>query len=96
MNTYTVVDVAELPSRAASGGKRSEFAILDTLPENKGIHVSEDRISAARSYARSRTKADPTLRLVTRRITSGEHSGMFLIARLPSVQPTAPETPAAP
>lgn len=95
MNTYTVVDVTELPSRAASGGRRSEFSVLDTLPENKGIHVSEERISAARSYVRSKTKADPTLRLVTRRVCEGPNAGMFLIARLPSVQPTAPETPAA-
>ena len=95
-NAYELVDVPALPSRASSGGKKSKFIVIDTMPVGKGIYVDPKDIGAARSYCRSRSKIDPKLNLVSRRITSGDKAGSFLLARLEDKPvPTAPETPAA-
>lgn len=92
-NTYELVDVPALPSRASSGGRKSRFAIVDTMPVGTGFYVEEKDIGAARSYARGRSKIDQKLNIQTRRVTSGPKAGCFLLARMADHAPAA--TPAA-
>lgn len=93
-NTYTLTDLPELPSRAASGGKKSEFSVLDDAKVGQGIFVSKSRIASCRSYVRGKSVANPTIVFKTRMVTEGPNAGSYMVRREPNVEipaPTAPE-----
>lgn len=98
---YELVPVEALPARASSGGRKSKFSIIDTMPVGMGFHVEEKDIGAARSYVRGRSVLNPSLNIQTRRVTSGPKAGSFLVARMvdhtPVATPTVPpaESPAS-
>lgn len=94
MSNYQIIDVPNVPTRASSGGRPSKFPI-DALEVGKGFRVTEDEVSAVRSVIRSRTTAKPTLNVITRRITEGEHVGMFLVTRREDKPAPTETTPAA-
>lgn len=95
-NTYTLTDIPEVPRRAASGGKRSEFAILNDAKEGQGIFVTKERIASCRSFIRSRMTEVPNLVIKTYRVTEGPRSGEFIVRREKDSVPAevAPVVPA--
>ena len=95
-NTYELVPVETLPARASSGGRKSKFAIVDTMPVGMGFHVDEKDIGAARSYVRGRSALNPLLNIQTRRVTSGPKAGSFLVARMADHAPVATPTAESP
>lgn len=95
-NTYELVPVEALPARASSGGRKSKFSIIDTMPVGMGFHVSEDDVGAARSYIRGKSKINASLNIVTRRVCEGPNAGKFLVARLKDNEPVAPAASEAP
>lgn len=79
-NTYELTTIA-VPARKGSGGRKSEFAILNDAKIGDGIYVSKERIASCRSFIRSRMTEVPTLVIKTYRVTEGERAGMFAVRR---------------